>query len=118
MTAVAGIVGLEVVGGMGNEASQFAGEEHRRHEVTVVVGRLLGVRVADGDADAGGFFDALALDGNLNLLVGLVGEGRGDGCRNQVLGLLAMIDEEQAVGQDLGLVVEEGHVAYARGQFV
>ena len=118
VAAVQVVVFLEVVGGIGDEAAQLAAEQQVGHQVAVVVGRLVGIGVADGEREQGGLADTLQLHGNLDALVGVVGLVGHDGRGDEGTVVLVVVDEEQAVAEYLPVAVEEGHVGHAAGQLV
>ena len=65
------VVLFKVIGGMGDETAQLAGEQQVCHDIAVIVGRLVGTGVADSHREGGLRGWGLQADGYL--LVGGVG---------------------------------------------
>ena len=112
-----GIVLLKVVGGIGNKAAQLAAQQQVGHQVAIVVGRLIGARVADGEREGGVGRRQLHTDGyRLVRLIGLGGT-HGTYGANEAYGTRGTF-KEQPVGQYPPLVVEHREVVHTVGQLV
>ena len=107
------VVGLEVIGWMGDEAAQLARKQQVGHQVAVVVRGLVGVPVANGERESSGLADTMQLYGQVDALIGCVGVCALDGSRDEERVMLVVVNEAETVGKNLPVAVEEGDVGYA-----
>ena len=111
MVAVLLVVGLEIVVGMGDEALQLARQQQLGHDVARVVGSIVGTGIADTDRDLVGTlgYPQLQVDGFVGLVVGFLGNHL-----DVAVSIVVLVDEEQAVGHGLAVIVDDDEVADAR----
>ena len=118
------VLTLEIIGRTGDKAAQLTAQQQRRHDIAVVVGRLVSTGIADGHREGGLRCRQLQTDGDG--VVRGIGGGGTDGV-DTLDGLnsprflfipVASVHEEQTVGQYLTVTVEQGHIIDTSGKAV
>ena len=110
------IVLFKVIPRVFHESFQFAGQQHLGEYGAVVVGRLVGGVVSDGERDAGGGVRRVVeAERQLHRFEGRVLRLDAPGGDSRPVVVVA-VDEGEAVGVDSSSRVEEGDLVHARGE--
>ena len=110
---VRGVVFLKIVVGMGHEPLELRRKQQVGHDVAAVVGGVVGGGVADGQRQRAHAWGGA--QGQLAPLEGVVDVCQPADTHVRIV-VVVVVDEEQAVGHDVAVLVEHHKVVDARGE--